>query len=160
MALSFLNAYLTPKQLSIWFLRRQGRTQAEIGRDMGVQRQVIYEQFHLIDEKVGRALMEAAQSNRLDIHRIDTVNGVMEAHSPSYDMPVVVSFSKSNGIQVWYLYEGGCDNCNRNPTCQRMLKAEAEERGIKLSESDLKLKPTLLGRKIFSTITANMNDEG
>lgn len=157
--MSFLNAYLTPRQMNIWFLRREGKAQAEIGRELNVQRQVIYEQFHLIDEKVSRALVEAAQSNRLDIQRIDSVNGVLEAYSPSYEVPVVISFSRVNGVQVWYLYEGKCDNCNRNPTCLKMLKAEAEERGIKLSDEDLRLKPTQLGRKIFSTITERYSQQ-
>ncbi len=149
---SFSSAYLAPKQLAIWSLRREGKRQADIGRALGVQRQVIYEQFHLIDEKVGRALVEAAQTNRLDIRRIDTVNGILEAYSPSYDILVTVSFSRANGIQVWYLYEGRCDNCNRSSECLRVLKAEAKEREIKLSEEDLRLLPTQLGRKIFSLV--------
>ncbi len=154
----FSKAYLAPKQLAIWSLRREGKRQADIGRALGVQRQVIYEQLHLIDAKMGRALLEAAQTNRLDIRRVDTINGILEAYSPSYDAPVTVSFSKANGIQIWYLYEGRCDNCNRSSECLRMLKAEAKERGIKLSEEDLHLPPTRLGRKIFSAITKTVEE--
>jgi len=156
---TFANAYLAPKQSVIWSLRREGMSQAEIGRQLGVQRQGINEQLHVIDEKVGRALMEAAQSNRLDMRRIDTVNGILEAYSPSYDIPVIVSFSKTNGVQVWYLYEGRCENCNRSPACLSMLKAEAEERGIKLTEEDLRLLPTKLGRKIFSKIAKSLEEK-
>ncbi len=155
---SFSTAYLTPKQIFIWSLRREGRTQADIGRELGVERQGIHGTLHDIDLKVNKALMEAAQSNRLDIRRIDPLNGVLEAYNPAYDVPVIVSFSKGNGVQVWYLYEGKCDNCNRSPTCLGMLKVEAEERGIKLSEDDLSLLPTQLGRKIFSTITRTVKE--
>lgn len=150
---SFSSAYLAPKQMVIWSLRREEKSQAEIGRRLGVQRQGINEQLHTIDGKVGRALMEAAQSSRLDIYRVDTVNGILEAYSQAYDVPVIVSFSRSNGVQVWCLYEGRCDRCNRGPACLTMLRAEAEERGIKLTDEDLRLKPTELGRKVFSTIT-------
>jgi len=150
---SFATAYMTPKQITIWSLRRKNESQAEIGRRLGVQRQVIYGALRDIDLKLNRALMEAAQANSLDVRRIDTVNGILEAYSQAYDVPVVVSFSKNNGVHMWYLYEGRCDNCNRVPRCREMLKAEAEERGIKLTEGDLRLRPTQLGRRIFSTLT-------
>jgi hypothetical protein len=65
-------------------------------------------------------------------------------------------FSKSNGVQLWFLYEGKCDNCNQSKECLRMLKAEAEERGIALSEEDLRMRPTELGRRIFSIITRKL----
>lgn len=137
----------------IWSLRREGKSQAEIGRRLGVQRQGIYEVYSIIDSKLHQALMEAAQSNRLEVHRVDTLNGILEAYSHAYDVPVVVSFTKSNGVQVWYLYEGRCESCNRRQNCLNMLRAEAEERRINLTEDDLNLSPTQLGRKIFSTIT-------
>jgi len=140
----------------VWLLRREGLTQAEIGRRLDVQRQVVYEQFHVINEKMRRALTEAAQTYRLEARRVDTVNGVLEAYSRAYDSPVIVSFSKANGVQVWFLYEGRCENCNQSPECLRMLRAEAEERGIELSEDDLRMRPTALGRRIFSIITRRL----
>jgi len=156
MGMTFSSAYLAPRQMMVWLLRRDGLSQAEIGRRLGVQRQVVYEQFHIIDEKMRRALTEAAQTYRLDVRRIDTVNGILEAYSHAYDSPVIVSFSKANGVQVWFLYEGRCDNCGQSQECSRILKAEAEERGVKLTEEDLQLQPTELGRRIFSIITRRL----
>jgi hypothetical protein len=150
---SFTSAYLTPRLTRIWFLRREGKSQSEIGRSLGVQRQGINEALHIIDSKLSQALREAAHSNKLEVHRVDTVNGILEAHSHAYDVPVVVSFTKSNGVQVWYLYEGRCESCTRRQSCLNLLKAEAEERTIQLKEDDLRLPPTQLGKKIFSTIT-------
>ena len=137
-------------------MRREGKSQSEIGRRLGVQRQGIYEALHIIDSKLSQALKEAAHTNKLEIHRVDTVNGILEAHSHAYDVPVVVSFTKSNGVQVWYLYEGRCESCNRRQSCLNLLKAEAEEREIQLTGDDLRLPPTQLGKKIFSTITKTM----
>ena len=134
-------------------MRREGRSQAEIGRRLGVERQGINEAFHIIDEKMRQALKEAALINKLEAKRLDPLNGILEAYSQAYDVPVIVSYSKTNGVQVWYLYEGRCRNCNRNATCLTVLKAEAEERGIRLTEEDLRLPPTQLGRKIFSIVT-------
>jgi DNA-binding CsgD family transcriptional regulator len=93
--MSFTYGYLTPRQRFIWLHRSRGQTQAEIGRRLGVQRQGIYEAFQIIDAKLRQALQEAAHANKLDIHRIDTTNGILEGYSQAYDVPVVVSFTKS-----------------------------------------------------------------
>jgi len=151
--MSFTTAYLTPRQLSIWGLRRQGHTQAAIGRKLGVQRQSINEALATIDAKLQQALTEAAQTNKLEIYRIDTVHGILEAYSHAYHVPVIVSFTKQNGMQVWYLYEGKCMSCPQVETCRNMLKTEAKERGINLTNNDIQLTPTALGRKIFNALT-------
>jgi transcriptional regulator with XRE-family HTH domain len=148
--MSFQSAYLTPRQASIWGMRRKGIKQADIARRLGVQRQGINRAFMAIDSKVGKALAEAARLNKLNVYRVDSVNGILEAFSPVYKVPVIISFSMANGVQVWYLYEGRCNECERTGTCRKVLRAEAEERKIQLSEEDEKLSPTLLARKIFS----------
>ncbi|MDH5771297.1 MAG: hypothetical protein OEZ25_08430 [Candidatus Bathyarchaeota archaeon] len=148
--MSFESAYLTPRQASIWGLRRRGKKQAEIARQMGVQRQGINRAFMAIDSKVGKALAEAARLNKLNVYRVDSVNGILEAYSPVYKVPVIISFSEANGVQVWYLYEGRCNECERSGTCRKVLRAEAKERGIELSEEDEKLSPTRLAQKLFS----------
>jgi len=71
-------------------------------------------------------------------------------------VPVVVSYTKSNGVQVWYLYEGRCDRCDRRQACMNMLTAEAEERGIPITIADRRLPPTQLGKKIFATLTTTV----
>jgi len=148
--MSFQTAYLTLRQASIWGMRRKGIKQAEIARRMGVQRQGINRAFMAIDSKVGKALGEAARLNKLSVYRVDLVNGILEAYSPVYKVPVIISFSEANGVQVWYLYEGRCNECERTGTCRKVLRAEAKERKIQLSEEDEKLPPTRLAKKIFS----------
>jgi DNA-binding CsgD family transcriptional regulator len=154
--MSFLSGYLTQRQIVIWSFRRQGDTQAEIGRHLAVQRQGINEALRIIDAKLSQALREAARANKLDIHHVDPFHGILEGYSQAYDVPVVVSFTKSNGVQVWYLYEGRCDRCDRRQACMNLLTAEAEERSISLTTEDCYLPPTQLGKKIFATLTTNM----
>jgi len=43
MGMTFSSAYLAPRQMMVWLLRRDGLSQAEIGRKLNVQRQVVYE---------------------------------------------------------------------------------------------------------------------
>lgn len=150
MSVSFQSGYLTPKQTKIWSLRRRGMPQAEIARKFGIQRQGINRAILSIDSKVGKALVEAAGVHKLDIRKIDSKNGILEGYSPAHKVPAIVSFSEANGVQVWYVYEGKCSTCNRVQACKNVLKAEAEERGIELSDQDEKLSPTLLAKRIFS----------
>lgn len=93
--------------------------------------------------------MEAAETNNLDIKTVNLVEGVMNAHSPAYNIPVIVSLSKSNGLKIWYLYEGNCKSCHLQSSCRSILESEARERGIKLSATDQLLQPTQLALEIF-----------
>lgn len=148
--MTFRAGYLTSRETGIWDLRRKGLGQSEIGRRLEISRQAVHKALSVIDSKVERALTEAAEVNMLDIISINLVDGVMEAHSPAYDIPVVVSLSEANGLRVWYLYEGKCASCGLERSCRRMLEAEARERGIDLSEADRRMPPTRLALRVFS----------
>jgi len=61
----------------------------------------------------------------------------------------VVSFSKANGVKVWYLYEGKCGECHLESSCRATLENEARERGIDLTAADKLRPPSRLATKIF-----------
>ncbi|TRO54885.1 hypothetical protein E2P71_03545 [Candidatus Bathyarchaeota archaeon] len=155
--MSFGAAYLTGRELNVWKLRRQGLKQADIAKKLGVQRQGINHTLVGIDSKIGQALQEAAAFNKLDVWGVSLENGIMEAFSQALQVPVIVSFSEANGVQAWYFYEGRCEACNRLIQCRSMLLADAEERGLKLSEEDKRLSPTMLARKIYSRYSRMLN---
>lgn len=81
---------------------------------------------------------------------MNLVDGVMEAYSPAYRVPVIVSLSNVNGVRIWYLYEGNCGSCNRVRFCRKMLEDEADERGMELTRDERRLQPTKLALNIFS----------
>lgn len=147
--LTFKVGYLTPREANIWDLRRRNRSQSAIGRELGVSRQAVHKAYQIIDGKVEQAFMEAAETNNLVVRTVNLVEGVMEAHSPAYDLPVLVSFSRVNGLKVWYLYEGNCESCSLVPSCREVLEAEAEERGIGLGAVDKLKQPTQLAIEIL-----------
>jgi DNA-binding CsgD family transcriptional regulator len=155
--MSLGGGYLTGRELSIWKLRRDGLKQADIAKRLGVQRQGINHALQGIDSKMGQALQMAAVLNKLDVWGVNIEEGLMEAYSQAHKVPVIVSFSEANGVQAWYLYEGKCDACNRSIQCRSMLVAEAEERGVKLSDEDRRLSPTKLARKIFAKYSKIVN---
>ena len=157
--LAFGAGYLTSRESIIWGLRRQKLSQADIGRRLGITRQAVNKALGVIDSKMEQAFLEAAETNRLEVRKLDLVEGVMEAHSPAYRIPVVVSLSRANGLRVWHFYEGKCADCGLEPSCRRMLLAEAEERGIEITEEDRRVQPTHLALRIFSRYLEGTGDD-
>ena len=140
---------MTLRESNIWDLRRREHSQSEIGRELGVSRQAVHKTYQIIDDKVEQAFMEAAETNNLMVKTINLVDGVMEAHSPAHNIPVIVSLSKVNGLKVWYLYEGNCGTCNLESSCRSILEAEAQERGVTLKAVDELKPPTQLALDLF-----------
>jgi len=147
--MTFSTSYLTARETDIWDLRRKGHTKSEIGRILRITRQAAYRILGIIDDKVELAFTEVAKTNSLEVKRINVVDGIMEAYSPAYNIPVFVSFSKINGLRVWYLHEGNCGECVQEKSCRDFLESEVKERGIELTEEDLRLSPTRLVLKVF-----------
>jgi hypothetical protein len=147
--LTFRAGYLTRREMDIWDLRRRRNSQSEIGRLMGVSRQAINKAYRIIDQKVEQAFMEASDANHMEPRTMNLVEGIMEAYSPAYRVPVIVSFSKTNGVKVWYLYEGNCHECHLESSCRRTLEDEAEEREVSLTAVDKLRTPAQLASMIF-----------
>ena len=148
--MSFSTAYLTTRETSIWDLRRRSNTQSEIGRLLGISRQAAHKSLTQIDSKVEQAFRETAKTNNLVIKSINLVDGIMESYSPIHNLPVFVSFSKINGLRVWYMHEGDCPSCGHEAECRTFLEREATERNIWLSNADQTSPPTQLALKVFN----------
>jgi transcriptional regulator with XRE-family HTH domain len=148
----FRFAYLTPKQRKYWSMRLNGLTQADISRKMDVTRQTVNKAFNAIDSRVQKALLDAAQVNRVEISRLDPQKGFLVGRSPSLGLDVFITFSERNGIQLWYRGESDCAECNVRSSCKEKLLIEAEDRGIKLSEKAVELEPSELAEILFKKI--------
>lgn len=104
-----------------------------------------------------RTFNEALNANHLEPLKMNLVDGVMEAYSPAYQLPVIVSLSNSNGLKVWYLYEGKCGRCNLERSCRSSLLDEAEERNVDLTQEDRRMEPTKLALKVFKDYLKERN---
>lgn len=144
--------YLTPKQRKYWGLRRSGLTQADISRKMDVTRQTVNKTFNAIDSRVSKALLEAAQINKVETSRLNQEKGFLIGRSPSLGLDVLITFSERNGIQIWYKGEGGCLECTGRKSCKRTLLIEAEDRKIPLPEKAANMEPSKLADILFKKI--------
>ena len=150
--MGFRFGYLTPLQRKYWGLRRSGLTEADISREMDVTRQTVNKTFNVIDSRVSRALLEAAQVNKLEISRVDPEQGFLLGRSPSLGIDVLVTFSDRNGVLVWYRGEGGCSECSWSRSCKQKLLIEAEDRGIPLPGKVEEMEPSKMADALFKKI--------
>jgi hypothetical protein len=148
--MAFKGDYLTARETEIWRLRKTTRNQSKIGRILGISRQAVNISLNVITDKIDKTFKEALNTNNLIPSKINLVDGVVEAYSPAYRLPVILSLSAVNGLKVWYLYEGNCARCDLERKCRRTLMDEAKERGVELEQGDDRLEPTKLALKIFS----------
>jgi hypothetical protein len=148
--MAFKGDYLTPRETEIWRLRKRIPNQSEIGRILGISRQAVHISINVITEKIDDIFQGALETNNLIPRKINVVDGVVEAYSPAYRLPVIISLSMVNGLKVWYLYEGNCKRCDLERRCRKTLLDEAKERGHELEQGDDHLEPTELAVKIFS----------
>ena len=150
--MGFRFGYLTPKQRKYWSMRRDGLTQADISRKMNVSRQTVNKAFNAIDSRVSKALLDAAQVNKVEINRLDPEKGFLLGRDPGSGTRVLITFSERNGIQIWYKEESGCSECNERNSCKKTLLIEAEDRGIKLPEKAGDMEPSELAEILFKKI--------
>lgn len=152
MEVGFRFGYLTPKQRKYWSMRLNGLTQADISRKMDVTRQTVNKAFNAIDSRVSKALLEAAQVNRVEISQLNPEKGFLLGRSPSLGLNVLITFSERNGIQIWYQGESDCAECKVRESCKKKLITEAEDRGIQLPENAEKKEPSELADILFKKI--------
>jgi len=148
--LSILSGYLTARQRSIWSLSRSGMTESTIASRLNVSRQAVHKALDSAHAKVLKALVDAAELNRLEVRRVDPARGILLGFSPGFRLRVFLTYGVKNGVQLWYEHRGQCDGCQRKEECSRMLQGSAEEWGVKLTPEELTLPPTKLAERLFS----------
>jgi DNA-binding CsgD family transcriptional regulator len=145
-------AYLTDTQRKIWDLSRRGLSQAEIGRNVKVTRQAIFDALGIALDKVDSALRHTAEANMIEIRFVDPRNGILLGFSPSANQRVIITFSVRHGIQTWHYENPHCFECRWVEQCQRRLLDEAAERNVPLTAEEMSSPPSKLAHTIFSRV--------
>jgi hypothetical protein len=119
---------------------------------MGVTRQTVNKAFNVIDSKVAKALLEAAQINKVEIGKLDMEKGFLLGRSKVFGLDTLVTFSDENGIQIWYRGEGRCLECEAVESCREKLLIEAKVRGVDPQDYSEVIIPTKLADLLFEKI--------
>ena len=141
--------HFTEKQLSLWRLRRDGLSISEIASKLGISRQAVHKGLQSVDAKIYRALTSAAASAKIEIKRVDVEKGLLIGWSPWLKSDVYMTFSAKNGVQMWFEQEKDCGSCPFRSDCLRILREEAEERGIELPKDE---EPSRLAKVLFQRL--------
>jgi transcriptional regulator len=145
-------AYLTPRQRQLWNLKLDGLTESDISRREDISRQSVHIMLDVAQEKISQALKEAADVNRIETEHVDAMKGILVGESREFGHKVVVTYSPSNGIRIWYAHDEDCRECKMDKSWVRIILREAQDRHIELSDAELRLPPHKLAKLIFSRI--------
>ncbi len=121
------------RQFEFWRMRRDGMAGAEIARSFSVSRQSVSKALQGMDSKVSRVLLEMAQSNHIEVTKVNFERGVLFGRSVQLKTDAIVFVSAKHGVQVWYRHDGDCDGCSHAHECEELLRDYAGEMGIKLA---------------------------
>ena len=134
--------YLTPKQKIIWDLKSRGQQEASIARKLNVTRQTIHSVLDTANIKIGEALKEVAEINKIEIETLDPNRGFLKGYNSHFKTQAFVTFSAKNGIQLWYKHEGDCEKCSKIEICRETLLAEAKDRNFLILDDTNKILPS------------------
>jgi len=147
---TFRWGYLTPRQRHLWSLQLGGLTESDISRKEEISRQSVHIILDVAQEKLSRALKEAAEVNRIRVSHMDPAKAVLFGESLEFGHKVVVTYSPSNGIKIWYAHDDDCRECRLDKSWVKVILKEAEQRRIELSAAEIQRPPHKLAKLIFS----------
>ena len=151
--LSLHSAYLTNRQLGIWSMLRNGFSQSEIARKLGISRQAVSQLAQSIPSKVTTALNDAARLNHVEPRLVDSNKGVLIGWSNELRTETVIILNPKVGLRVWYKHNlGRCNICPDQKQCKSLLLQNAREFGVTLARKEKNLDPSKLSNLIFSRL--------
>jgi len=151
--------YLTPKQRLVWSLKSEGYTEAGIGRKLDITRQTVHKALGVANKKILQALEETAKINRIEIQTVSPTQGYLTGYSLHFNTEAFVTYSPTNGVQIWYEHEGNCKKCKKAKECRDALLVEAKERKIDFGKDVDRMLPSKLAKTLFSKIKGKKGND-
>jgi hypothetical protein len=137
------------KQFGFWRMRRSGLSNISIANELGITRQGVSQAIRAMDEKVDASLREMAQSNKIQIEKIDIEKGVLFGKSIPFKTNAYIFVSEKHGMQVWYEHDGDCKACDEFTKCIEFIWDFASELGIKIEKT---ADPTKMAEELLTKI--------
>jgi hypothetical protein len=122
--------YPNDDHLEIWNLNRNKVSGKDIANLKNVTPASVSKTLKITNKRIEDLLINAAKSNRITLEYIDPVLGFAKGHHHSLNDTANLTFSPQNGIQIWYLHEGDCANCDIFDECRKILLNEFKARNL------------------------------
>ena len=148
--------YPTDKQLEIWILKRNRMKSKKIADHKHVTEGFISSSLSEANRRIEGLLENAAHMNKISLKVLNGELGYARGKSHMFDVPVYITYSPKNGVQVWYEDKGNCVKCEKYEFCRAVIIQEFKERNIKLENPTLQ--PTLLIDHLIKKIEENLEE--
>jgi hypothetical protein len=137
------------RQFGFWVQRRSGESNIGIANRFGISRQAVSRALLLMDEKIGRTLVEMAGANQIAVEKCNAERGVLLGRSIPFQTAAIIFVSEKHGVQVWYEHDGDCGTCQRYTVCIELLWDYATELGIRIQKT---ADPTKMAEELFAKV--------
>lgn len=144
--------YPTPRQITIWTLKRNKMTGREIVKQIQVDPAFVSRSLKEANKRIKALIEEVGKMNKIKIQMINGELGIARGYSHILNISAYITFSPINGLQVWYEHKGECTSCEEYAECRKALLQEFKERNIEAPNSTLR--PTDLSDYLFEKIEA------
>lgn len=144
--------YPSEKQIEIWNFNREKRTGREIASFKSVTPGFVSKTLKEANQRIKDLIINTAKSNKITLNEsdIDEEKGFAKGYSPIFKIPVKITFSPVNGIQLWYEHKGECALCPEFDNCRKTIIQEFKDRNIKIENESLE--PTQLSEILLNEI--------
>jgi hypothetical protein len=141
---------LSQKQKTVWSLISKGFSISEIADRLSTTRQYINQTKLMAEAKLSTMLLEVARVNDLQVTRLYAKEAILLGYHPALKRKVIVIYTTSHGIKVWYWHENPEEVTNEEflKQTREYLLDIAKERGIQIQEPE-KLHPAKLAHTLF-----------
>jgi hypothetical protein len=152
-----LSAPLSQQQKTVWQLLSKGLSTTAIAEKLNTTRQFINQTKLQAEAKLSTTLLEVAQTNDLQITRLNAKEAILFGYHPALKRKAIVTYTTSHGIKVWYWHDNPeevTDTAFLNQTRQYLIDI-ARERGIEVEGME-KLHPAKLAHTIFCQLVPEL----
>ena len=130
-----------------------GLSTATIAEKLNTTRQFINQTKLSAEAKLSTTLLDVAQANDLQITKLYPQKGILLAYHPALKRKVILTYSSSHGIKVWYWHDNPgevTDKAFLKQTRQYLIDL-AKERGLTVEDST-DIHPAKLAHVIFTQL--------
>ena len=142
--------YPTKTQVELWFLKRCKHSGIKIAKQKNISPAFVSKALKEANKRITSILQETARTNKITLDLRSSELGFARGHSRMFDLKAYITFSPTNGVQVWYDHKGDCATCEDFDECRKNLFQEYKERNITLKNPVQR--PTDLGEYLFKTL--------
>jgi hypothetical protein len=144
---------LSQRQKTIWALISKGFSVSAIADKLSTTRQYVNQTRLTAEAKLSTTLLEVARANDFQITRLYPEEAILLGYHPVLKRKVIVTYSTSHGIKVWYWHDNPeevTDQDFLHQTREYLLDL-VKERGIEVKDS-MGIHPAKLAHIIFSKL--------